>query len=89
MENVLKLTLENVSIPLRIGWNMLGWFKENPTNASSLYNAIQSCNVVLGWNASIQDFNFYVPNTPYDFEIKQEDGFLVAVSEQSIWYGEG
>ena len=78
--------ITNVSINLSIGWNCLGWFKENETNASSLYNAIDNCTIVLKWNASLQNFELYVPGAP-DFLIKRGEGFMVAVTQQSIWYG--
>ncbi|HEC77446.1 MAG TPA: hypothetical protein ENI33_09375 [Thermoplasmatales archaeon] len=80
--------VENVSIPLHIGWNILGWFNSWQTNASSLYNAIQGCTLVLKWNASMQDFDLYAPGVPNDFVVTRGDGFLVAVSEQSTWHGE-
>ncbi|HEC75848.1 MAG TPA: hypothetical protein ENI33_01135 [Thermoplasmatales archaeon] len=79
----------DVSVLLCEGWNCLGWFKENETTARSIYENITSCSIVLSWNVSLQDFNLYVPGSPYDFAIKQGDGFLVAVNQQSIWHGEG
>ncbi|HEC82337.1 MAG TPA: hypothetical protein ENI53_00430 [Thermoplasmatales archaeon] len=86
--SLVDILMYNVSIPLSIGWNMLGWFKENETTASSLYNAINASTIILSWNESTQNFNLYAPGTP-DFVIKKGDGFLVAVTEESIWYGEG
>lgn len=80
------IPIRNVSIPLKIGWNFLGWFKENSTNASFLYNNITACKVVLRWNASIHDFDLYVGASSYDFEIRQGEGFFVAVTEESTWY---
>ncbi|HEC76796.1 MAG TPA: hypothetical protein ENI33_06020 [Thermoplasmatales archaeon] len=93
VENNTKFTLTgisvgNVSIPLYIGWNMLGWFKENEITASSIYENITGCQIVLKWNNSKDDFDLYVPGLS-DFIIKRGDGFLVAVSEESIWHGEG
>ncbi|HEC76387.1 MAG TPA: PKD domain-containing protein [Thermoplasmatales archaeon] len=86
--SLVDIPVENVSVPLYTGWNMLGWFKENETTASSLYNAIENCSIVLKWNSSLQNFDLYAPGTP-DFAIKRGDGFLIAVDEQSIWHGEG
>ncbi|HEC82812.1 MAG TPA: hypothetical protein ENI53_02890 [Thermoplasmatales archaeon] len=83
------IDIVSVSVPLKIGWNMLGWFKQNETTASSLYNAIENCSIVLKWDAIQQDFILYVPGSPYNPKITRGDGFLVAVTEQSIWYGEG
>ncbi|HEC75946.1 MAG TPA: M20/M25/M40 family metallo-hydrolase [Thermoplasmatales archaeon] len=80
--------ITNVSINLFVGWNCLGWFRNNTVNASSIYNAISNCSIVLKWNNSKDDFNLYVPGAD-DFIIKRGDGFLIAVSEESIWHGEG
>ncbi|HEC76838.1 MAG TPA: hypothetical protein ENI33_06240 [Thermoplasmatales archaeon] len=83
------MPVTTVSVPLYIGWNMLGWFKEQTTNASSLLNSIQGCSIVLKWNNSIDDFDLYAPGVPDDFVVARGDGFLVAVNQQSIWNGEG
>ncbi|HEC82332.1 MAG TPA: hypothetical protein ENI53_00405 [Thermoplasmatales archaeon] len=80
--------IQNVSISLAIGWNMLGWFKEQSTTARSIYENITSCSIVLSWNATADDFNLYVPGID-NFSIKRGEGFLVAVDEESIWSGEG
>jgi len=82
------IPIQTVNVPLYIGWNILGWFKENETTASSLLNSIQGCTVVLKWNSSLQNFDLYAPGTP-DFVIKRGEGFLVAVNEESEWHGEG
>ncbi|HEC76092.1 MAG TPA: hypothetical protein ENI33_02390 [Thermoplasmatales archaeon] len=85
--NITGMPIESVNVPLYIGWNMLGWFNSTPTNASSLLNSIPGCNIVLKWNNSKEDFDLYAPGVPNNFIIKQGDGFLVAVDEQSIWHG--
>ncbi|MCD6171364.1 MAG: hypothetical protein J7J36_02980, partial [Thermoplasmata archaeon] len=69
-----------------IGWNSLGWFKEEQTNASDIYNSISGCNIILKWNNSRDDFDVYVPGAP-DFVIEQGSGFFVSVSQQSQWHG--
>ncbi|MCD6171964.1 MAG: agmatine deiminase family protein [Thermoplasmata archaeon] len=68
------------------GWNFVTIACENNYTASSLYNSIQGCNLILKWNNSKNDFDVYVPNAP-DFVIEQGNGFFVSVSQQSIWYG--
>ena len=80
--------IENVSIYLYEGWNMLGWFNESIVNASSLYESINGSIILLKWNAMEQNFLLYVPHAP-DFVIYRGEGFLIAVSEESIWHGEG
>ncbi|HEC76585.1 MAG TPA: hypothetical protein ENI33_04930, partial [Thermoplasmatales archaeon] len=87
--SLVDIPVQNVSVHLYIGWNILGWFNSWQTNASSLYNAIQGCTLVLKWNASMQDFDLYAPGVPNDFVIARGEGFLVAVDEESEWHGEG
>ncbi|HEC82555.1 MAG TPA: DNRLRE domain-containing protein, partial [Thermoplasmatales archaeon] len=43
------------------GWNLITLPVENEYNASSLFNNIGGCSIILSWNASIQDFIIYVP----------------------------
>ena len=81
-----NFSITSVNITLLPGWNSLGWFKEEPTNASSIYNSIPACNIVLKWNNSRNDFDVYVPSSP-NFVIEQGDGFIVAVNQRSIWNG--
>ena len=80
------VSIASVNITLLVGWNSLGWFKEEQTNASDIYNSIAGCNIVLRWNNSKNDFDVYVPNAP-DFVIEQGNGFFVSVSQQSQWHG--
>ena len=82
---VLGIPIESVEIPLYIGWNFLGWFK-NTTYASSIFQNITACNVVMKWNNSINNFDVYIPGAP-DFKIRQGEGFFVAVDQESIWHG--
>ena len=72
-----------VNITLYGGWNCLGWINEEPIKASSLYENISYCNILLTWNTSKQNFDLYVPSSPYDFTIKQGEGFMVAVTQQT------
>jgi len=84
--SVTGLPIKSVNITLLVGWNSLGWFKEEQTNASDIYNSIAGCNIILKWNNSKDDFDVYVPNAP-DFVIEQGNGFFVSVSQQSQWHG--
>ncbi|HEC82625.1 MAG TPA: hypothetical protein ENI53_01915 [Thermoplasmatales archaeon] len=87
--NITGMPIENVSVLLYEGWNMLGWFKEQPTTTASLYGAIPYCNIVLLWNTTTGDFDLYAPGVPTDFPVTIGDGFLIAVSQEGIWHGEG
>lgn len=81
------IPIENVSILLYRGWNMLGWFGEQAIHVSSLFENISYCIAILKWDNEKQNFMLYVPGSPYDFIIRRGEGFIVAVSEQSIWHG--
>jgi len=39
----------------------------------------------LGWNATKQDFDVYVPGSPYDFTIKDGQGYFVGMKNDSIF----
>jgi len=84
--SVTGMPIARVNITLLQGWNSLGWFEEEQTNASNIYNSIAGCNLILKWNNSKDDFDVYVPNAP-DFVIEQGNGFFVSVSQQSQWHG--
>ena len=84
--SVTGMLIGNVNILLAIGWNSLGWFNPEQTNASNIYNSIAGCNIVLRWNNSKNDFDVYVPGAP-DFVIEQGNGFFVSVNQQSQWHG--
>jgi len=84
--SIFGFSILSVDIVLLPEWNSLGWFKEEQTNASDIYNNIAGCNLILKWNNSRDDFDVYVPGAP-DFVIEQGNGFFVGVSEQSIWRG--
>ena len=87
--SIADIPITSVNVTLYEGWNTLGWFKENVTHASSLHGNISNCTAVLILNASKQNFDLYVPGSPYDFAIMRGEGFLVAVNKQSHWHGEG
>ncbi len=78
--------IENVSIPLHIGWNLIGWFK-NATMASLL--EIENCSIIAKWNASMQQFQSYlvgISPPEYDFVIRKGMGIFIYTTKESIWY---
>ena len=76
--------IENIHVNLSVGWNILGCCKSS-YNASYIYGSIPYCTILLTWNTSIGNFNVYATGAPYDFVVRRGEGFIVAVSEQSIW----
>jgi len=79
-----------VEIPLEVGWNLLGWFHEHDTTASSLSENISGCSGVSIWDAPNQTYNTYIIGVPEsDYTISQGMGMFVDVTTDSIWHGEG
>ena len=82
--------ISSVSVPLEIGWNLIGWYDENETTASSLAENITGCLSVSCWNASLQTYETYITGVqPSDFVISRGMGLFVDVNQTSIWFGQG
>jgi hypothetical protein len=82
----------SLSVPLGIGWNMIGWYNKNSTMASSIGENITGCTQVSYWNntrGAYQDWLVDFPDPEDDYAIQQGMGFFVYTDESSIWYGEG
>ncbi|MCD6171423.1 MAG: VCBS repeat-containing protein, partial [Thermoplasmata archaeon] len=52
------------NIYLDTGWNFVTLPCDSIYNASSLYNSIQGCNLILKWNNSKNDFDVYTHGSP-------------------------
>jgi len=87
--NMIGLPIETVSVPLKIGWNMIGWFHEDDTTASSLCENITGCVYVSWFNCNTQMFESYTGYPSSDFTISIGMGLFVSVDEESTWHGEG
>jgi len=86
--NGLPVTDVNVSVYNQ--WNIIGWFKQNPTTAESLGQNISETSVVIMFNATSQIFFTHVVGTPSDdFAIKQGMGLFIYTTKASYWHGEG
>jgi len=83
--------IPSVSIPLNLGWNLLGWYHTENTMASSLGENITGCEMVSWFDASTQGYETYFVGGPssFDFEITSGMGIFVLVDEESTWHGEG
>ena len=45
-----------LSVPLSIGWNMIGWYHDYNTTASSLAGNISGCQMVSWFDSDKSDF---------------------------------
>jgi len=78
-----------ISIFLYESWNLIGWYQDYNTTASSLADNITGCTSVSRWNASLQTYDTYIVGGPpsFDFDISKGMGLFVDVTEESFWYG--
>ena len=82
--------IQSVNISLNIGWNLIGWFNDNDTMASSISNNISGCFSVSSWDSLNQTYKTYIVGGPpsFDFVINKGMGLFVDVTEESIWTGD-
>jgi hypothetical protein len=82
--------ITDVNITLKEGWNIIGWYQNQNTTASSIAENISGCTSVVKWNPVEQSYWFYIPGYPsFDFIITGGMGLFVEVDQDSYWYGEG
>jgi outer membrane protein assembly factor BamB len=82
--------IDLVNVTLNIGWNLIGWFNDNATLASSISNNITGCLSVSAWDSFNQTYKTYIVGGPpsFDFNVEKGMGLFVDVTEVSYWYGE-
>jgi hypothetical protein len=79
------------SVNLEILWNLLGWYNQTPTTASSLSENITGCLTVNMWDSINQTYKPYIVGGPpdFDFTIYEGMGLFIEVDTESTWNGEG
>ena len=82
--------LLNVNVTLKTGVNLIGWYHNWDTTASSILENISGCLYIFKWDPIAQDYWLYLPGFPaFDFVVKPGMGLFVEVDQDSYWYGEG
>jgi len=91
MFSVTGVPLSSVAVDLYQGWNTIGWFGADATNASSLASAVPNCSIAAYWNASSSTFESYTVGVtpPPGFAITQGMGVFVYVTAPGTWTGQG
>jgi hypothetical protein len=79
----------NVSVPLEVGWNMIGWYHDDDTMASSLMQNISGCIMVSWYDNENETYRTATSSGGYDFVIQGGMGLFVYTTVASVWYGEG
>jgi hypothetical protein len=83
------LMIINASVPLEIGWNMIGWYKDEDTMASSLMENITGCIMVSWYDNLNETYRTTTSSGGYDFIISKGMGLFVYTTDSSNWYGQG
>ena len=83
--------IDSVNVPLKIGWNLIGWYHTYNTTASSLAENITGCVSINRWDAVEKTYKPYIVGGPpgLDFTITQGMGLFVDVSAEITWHGDG
>ena len=83
--------ITNVSVNLKTGWNLIGWYHEYNTTAQNLSENITGCTSVSYWDAVNQTYYTYIVGGPpsFDFHITKGMGIFADVTTESVWHGEG
>ncbi|PNX51016.1 MAG: hypothetical protein BV456_04690, partial [Thermoplasmata archaeon M8B2D] len=80
----------SVNISLKVGVNLIGWYHNQNTTASSILENISNCSSIIRWDPVVQDYWLYLPGYPaFDFVVTQGMGLFVDVNQESYWHGEG
>ena len=74
--------IENVEIPMVVGTNLVGWYENDPTTASAIYESIPGCVSVIIFDAVNQIYIYYNGSTDDDFAINQNMGYFVILENQ-------
>ena len=74
---------------INAGWNVIGWFHDYDTNASSLADNITGCQFISMFDSNSQSFWTYTGNPASDFIITRGMGLMLYTTTSSVWHGEG
>ncbi|MDI6855343.1 MAG: hypothetical protein QMD21_00970, partial [Candidatus Thermoplasmatota archaeon] len=79
--------ITSLTLELKKGWNSIGWFKEAVT-VGELALQIGNCTAVSYWDSSSGRFVVHPVGTLIsDFELIKGKGYLVYVTQTTLWNG--
>ena len=89
MYPIIGTPILNVSVPIELGWNMIGWYHDHNTTASSLMDNITGCIMVSWYDNGNETYRTSTSSGGYDFTVSQGLGLFVYTTVASVWHGEG
>jgi len=88
--NVTGLFIDSVNVSVYTSWNLIGWYSETVTNASSLGCMLNECNTICKYDAVTGSYVTHVVGIPYnDFSITQGMGLFIYTDASGWWHGQG
>ena len=86
--SITGVIIDNLTLPITMGWNLVGWIHDIDTTAEQFGATIPGCDAVAKWNPAIQDYTIHPQTTPLDnFIIHQGDALFIHATQDSTWYG--
>ncbi|MDI6707929.1 MAG: hypothetical protein QME47_02435, partial [Candidatus Thermoplasmatota archaeon] len=78
----------SLTLELKKGWNSIGWFNSTTVKASQLAVLIDNCAALGRWDSSSGRFVVHPVGTLIsDFELIKGKGYLVYVTQTTLWNG--
>ena len=82
--------ISSINVHIYQNWNVIGWYHNSSTMASSLGGAINDCAVVIMYDPVTNLFITHVVGVPHDdFTIERGMGLYIYANSESDWQGEG
>ncbi len=86
--SVTGVLIENISIAIQPGWNLIGWANIINATAETIGESIINCDTVLGWDVIAQEYVGHPMGTPiHNFNVAMGQGLFIHANSESIWYG--
>ncbi len=83
------ILIETLALPIKTGWNLVGWIQDTDTTAEQFGETILGCDTVAIWNPETQDYTIHPQGTPIDnFVIHQGAALFIHTTQNSTWYGQ-
>ena len=82
------LITEDLTLPITMGWNLLGWIHDTDTTAEQFGATITGCDAVTIWDPETQDYIIHPQGTEIrNFSIYPGDALFIHTTQDSTWQG--
>ena len=86
---VVGAPIDNISVEIMPGWNLLGWVRTPTVSAEQFGNEIPGSDIVMRWSTTLQEYVPHLMGTPLNnFGVTHGMGLFVHTTHASTWDGE-